>query len=117
MVTLEPDASNFAMLQRNTQGFDKVHLLQAGLWGRQANITLAGAGSLGMEWGKVRKGQAGPCMVGALLVTPCLIASVPSIMPWCHPGQCQLPWVPVHLYRTVFSCARPLVVPAGVPGG
>lgn len=33
--------------------FSGVHRLNAGLWGRQANITLSSNGCLGCEWGKV----------------------------------------------------------------
>lgn len=39
--------------------FDKVHALQAGLWGRTANITLE-SGRVGFEWGNVfREAKAG----------------------------------------------------------
>lgn len=33
--------------------FSKVHAVNGGLWGRTANITLAGSTKLGQEWGKV----------------------------------------------------------------
>lgn len=33
--------------------FSKVHAVNAGLWGRSANITMASGGKLGQEWGKV----------------------------------------------------------------
>ncbi|KAI7846436.1 hypothetical protein COHA_000048 [Chlorella ohadii] len=52
VVSLEPDPSNFAQLRRNTAGFSGVHRLNAGLWGRQANITLSSNCGRGEEWGK-----------------------------------------------------------------
>lgn len=50
VVSLEPDPDNFAMLQRNTQGFKNVHAVNAGLWGRSADIVLAGSHGY---WGRV----------------------------------------------------------------
>eukprot|EP00887_Chlorella_sp_A99_P000999 scaffold5.g999.t1 len=52
IVAVEPNATNFKVLQKNTEGLKGVHLLQAGLWGRKAKIGLAGFEG---EWGNVFK--------------------------------------------------------------
>jgi FkbM family methyltransferase len=52
IVSVEPDPSNFAALQRNTAILDGVHVINAGLWGKKARIGQAGQHG---EWGKVFK--------------------------------------------------------------
>ncbi|KAL4855450.1 hypothetical protein ACK3TF_003986 [Chlorella vulgaris] len=61
VVSLEPDPSNFAMLQANTKQFEGVYALQAGLWGRAANITVTTTqhDNWGRIFGEAQLGQEG----------------------------------------------------------
>jgi hypothetical protein len=52
VVSLEPDPANFAQMRLNTAGFTGVHRVNAGLWGRQANITVSSGDCKGCEWGR-----------------------------------------------------------------
>lgn len=45
IVAVEPDPANFAMLRRNTQGLDDVHLVQAGVWHKPGRLNIDRAGS------------------------------------------------------------------------
>lgn len=52
VVCVEPDASNFEALQRNTAAFSGVHAINAGLWSHRGRIGLTGSHG---EWGKIFK--------------------------------------------------------------
>jgi FkbM family methyltransferase len=40
IVSLEPETSNFTLLERNTADYKNVHLIQAGLWGRNCFLRI-----------------------------------------------------------------------------
>ncbi|KAI7839152.1 hypothetical protein COHA_007155 [Chlorella ohadii] len=60
VVMLEPDPSNFAILSRNVATLKDVHPINAGLWGRTANITAkASHGNWGKVFQEAEEGQPG----------------------------------------------------------
>jgi len=40
IVAVEPESSNFAMLQRNTEKYDNIHCLQSGIWNKTTNLKI-----------------------------------------------------------------------------
>eukprot|EP00887_Chlorella_sp_A99_P001000 scaffold5.g1000.t1 len=52
IVSVEPNTTNFRVLEKNTEGMENVNLLHAGLWGKMAKIGLAGFHG---AWGNVFK--------------------------------------------------------------
>ena len=41
IIAIEPELSNFKVLQKNTEKYDKVHCLQSGIWGRTTNLKIS----------------------------------------------------------------------------
>lgn len=68
--------------------FEGVHLVNGGLWGRTANITLSSGGGRGAEWGKVfREAQPGEEGIPAYGVNVSL-----DLLVWglgTRPGRCR----------------------------
>jgi FkbM family methyltransferase len=51
IIAVEPDSENFLMLQRNTNGYDNIFPLRAGIWSRKTNLEVIdkyGAGNNGL---------------------------------------------------------------------
>jgi FkbM family methyltransferase len=49
ILAIEPDAENFALLQRNTRAFPQITTIHAAVWGETKQLSVVDAG--GREWG------------------------------------------------------------------
>ncbi|MDR1681209.1 MAG: FkbM family methyltransferase, partial [Prevotellaceae bacterium] len=78
IIAVEPEATNFALLKKNTASYPNVHLHQAGLWNKTANLKIEDNGY--GEWGfMVREAPEGtPGTIQAI--------SIPELM---RQHQCE----------------------------
>jgi FkbM family methyltransferase len=78
VLAVEPDANNFALLQRNLAPYgDRWHALQAAVWWRSEMLQFKQPATQGQEWARaVEPGVANEPVIRAVTI-PELLASVP----------------------------------------
>jgi FkbM family methyltransferase len=71
IVAVEPEASNFAMLERNTSKLDSIHCLRAGIWNRDTFLRVENASAEKWEFTFLETGNQ-PGAVKAISITSIL---------------------------------------------